>query len=187
MKVSIEGILSTAIDMKNQKNVKQDSLKGDRQKVKTDSIQIRSRLASRLSVIQKELKALQHSLTRNQTIKDGINQLIDDYNDEGNSADTILEQVRFEKENVLTDFLGKNIGYEEILDGGNRVDQLMAKNISDLKALQIEIENIAASTISDSDIERKISDIGLLLSKIDNYSLSDISNIKPGMVVELID
>lgn len=187
MKVSIDGILNTAIDMKNQKNVQQESLKSDRQKVKTDSIQIRSRLASRLGVIQKELKVLQNSLTRNQTIKEGIDQLIQDHENQGNRADMILEQVRFGKENILIDFLGKDAGYEEILDGNKRIDQLMAKDIRDLKALQIEIENIAASTITDSDIEKRISDIGLLLSKIDSYTLSDISNLTPDMVVELID
>jgi hypothetical protein len=186
MKVTSDGILSTAIDMKNKKNIHEESSKSHKQEVKSDSIEIRSRLALRLTTIQNELKNLQTSLTKNQTIKEGINQLKEDFDSGKANTNRILDQIKFEDKYVLNDFLGRNINYEKITSGNEKVGKLIEKDITELKGLQIEIENIVASNLMDVNITDTISKIENSLSKIDFSSISNISRLKPDSVMGLI-
>jgi hypothetical protein len=186
MKIGINGILSTAINMKNQGNSYEESLKNDKTKSKSDSVEIRSRLASRLTNIQNELKTLQSSLTRNQVIKEGINQLKDDFEKESGNSSYIMAHGTFEKEYVLADFLGYNITPENINTSSDKVDKLLEKDINDLKVLQVEIENIAASSLVDAEIVDRVADIEKSISKIDTASVSNISDLKPETVLGLV-
>ncbi len=186
MKIGINGILSTAINMKNQSNLHEESFKSDKTKAKSDSVEIRSRLASRLSVIQDELKSLQSSLTRNQIIKEGINQLKEDIENENGKRDLILSQNKFENEYVLNDFLGDGINYDKVVESGDRVEKLIEKDIGDLKALQIEIENITASNLVNTEIMDKVAEIEHSISNIDFASVANISDLKPETVIGLV-
>ena len=185
MKVTIDGILSTAIDLKNKKNIQDESVKKDGNKIKSDSIQIRNRLASRLGAIQIELKDLQNSLTKGQIIKDGINQVIQGFINNDN-IESIIDKVTFENKNILSEFLGNDISYEKILNSNEQNNKLIEKDINNLKELQVEIENIAASTIIDSNIEKRMSNIETSLSGIDYSAIGNISDLSPEMVIELI-
>jgi hypothetical protein len=186
MKIGINGILSTAINMKNQGNSAEDSQKGEKTKSKTDSVEIRSRLASRLGIIQDELKTLQSSLTKNQIIKEGIGQLKDDYESGNSKKDFIINQNKFENTYVLNDFLGEGFNYDKIINSGEKIDKLIEKDINDLKALQIEIENIAASSLVNGEIIDKVAQIEHSISNIDYSSVSNISNLKPETVIGLV-
>jgi hypothetical protein len=186
MKVTSDGILSTAIDLKNKKSIHEESSNSHKQKVKSDSVEIRSRLAQRLTTIQNELKNLQSSLTKNQIIKGGINQLIEDFDNGKSDTNRILDQTKFEDKNVLNDFLGKNINFEKITTGNEKVGKLIEKDITELKGLQIEIENIVASNLADANITNTISKIENSLLKIDFSSISNISKLRPDSVMGLI-
>ncbi|MFH0974747.1 MAG: hypothetical protein V1874_03070 [Spirochaetota bacterium] len=186
MKINIEGILSNAIDMKNQKNIQEESLRNNKQKIKSDSVEIRNRLASRINIIQTELKTIQSSLTKNQIIKDGIDKLKDNFNNGDGKIDFILDQVKFENKPVLSEFLDKDINYNNIINSDYKVGKLIEKDIIELKGLQIEIENIMASNLADSDISSAVVKIEHYLSKINNSFIPNISEIKPDMVTELI-
>ncbi len=186
MKVTSDGILSTAIDLKNKKNIHEESSKSHKQKIKSDTIEIRSRLAQRLTTIQNELKNLQSSLTKNQIIKEGIRQLIEDFDNGKVNTKVILDQIKFEDRHVLTDFLGGDINFEKITIGNDRVGKLIEKDIAELKGLQIEVENIVASNLSDSNIAEAITKIEKTLVKVDFSSISNISRLKSDSVMELI-
>lgn len=186
MKVTSDGILSTAIDLKNKKNIHEESSKSHKQKIKSDSVEIRSRLAQRLTIIQNELKNLQSSLTKNQIIKEGIRQLIDDFDNGKSNTNTILDQIRFENKNVLKEFLGNDINYEKVTTGNEKVGKLIEKDIAELKGLQIEIENIVASNLADSSITNTISRLENTLLKVDFSSISNISSLRSDSVIELI-
>jgi hypothetical protein len=186
MKIGINGILSTAINMKNQGNFSEESQKNDKTKAKTDSVEIRSRLASRLGTIQNELKTLQSSLTRNQIIKEGINQLKEDIKNKNGKIDSILSRNKFENELVLNDFLGDGINYEKVMQGSDKVDQLISKDINDLKGLQVEIENIAASSLANAEIVDRVGQIENSISNIDFASIGNISDLKPETVIGLV-
>ena len=111
MKVSIDSILNTAVNIKNQKdNFNNKSENNAAHKAAGDSIEIRSKLSSRLGRIQSELKNLQSSLTKNQIIKDGLSQVINDLDSSAGRINRIAEQVRFEKKLVLNDFLDNAVG-----------------------------------------------------------------------------
>jgi hypothetical protein len=172
--------------MKDQKSIREDSLKNEKKKVKSDSIEIRSRLASRLGTIQNELKSLQSSLTKNQIIKEGITQLKEDYENGKQKMTNILSEIKFENKNVLNDFLGKNINYETILNRSDAVAKLIEKDLAGLKSLQVEIENIVASNLVNSDIADVVSGIEKSLSNLHFSAMHNISDLKPDMVMGLI-
>jgi hypothetical protein len=186
MKVTSDGILSTAIDMKNKKNIHEESSKSHKQKIKSDTIEIRSRLAQRLTTIQNELKNLQSSLTKNQIIKEGIKQLMEDFDNGKTNTKAILDQIKFEDKYVLTDFLDNNINFEKITSGNVKIGKLIEKDITELKGLQVEIENIVASNLADSNISGTISKIENTLLKVDFSSISNISKLRSDSVMELI-
>jgi ribosomal protein L7Ae-like RNA K-turn-binding protein len=186
MKVTSDGILSTAIDLKNKKNIHEESSGSHKQKIKSDTVEIRSRLAQRLTTIQNELKTLQSSLTKNQIIKEGIRQLIEDFENGKANTKSIIDQIKFEDKYVLTDFLGNDINYEKITSGNDKVGKLIEKDIADLKGLQVEIENIVASSLADSNIAGTITKIENTLSRVDFSAISNISRLRSDSVLELI-
>ena len=187
MKVTSDGILGIAIELKNKRNIQDESSKGSKEKIKSDSIEIRSRLAQRLTTIQGELNNLQSTLTKNQIIKAGINQLTDDFDNGKNNAKNILNQVQFENKYVLSDFLDNDVTYEKITSGNERVGKLIEKDIKQLKGFQIELENIAASNLADNSIADTISKIEHSLLNIDFSSVSKISQIKSDSVIDLLN
>lgn len=186
MKVSIDGILSTAIDLKNKKAVKEEANQKEGSKVKTDSVHIKNRLTSRLGAIQTELKELQSSLTKNQVIKNGINEVIEGFINDDKNINSLVDKVKFENSNILSDYLGNDLNYDKLINANDQIVKSIERDVANLKELQVEIENISASTIIDSNIEKKMSEIELSLSEIDDSAISKLFDLSPDMVLELI-
>ena len=186
MKVSIDSILNTAIDMKKKNNINDDSLKNNEQDVKIDSVEIKNRVTSRISNIQIELKNLQSSLTKNQIINEGILLLKDDFENGNGKVNKILDQTQFENKHVLNDFLNNDINYNNVLNSSDMVLKLIEKDIASIKGLQVEIENIVASNLVDSDISDTVSGIENSLLNIKFTTLNKISGLNPEMVLGLI-
>jgi hypothetical protein len=187
MKISIDNILNTALNIKNQKDLSNnESKKTEKQNASFDSIEIRSRLSSRLGRIQGELKNLQSSLTQNQIIKDGLTQVINGIENDNGRINNIVDQVKFEKKLVLGDFLENNFNYDNVINGNNKIDKIIDNNIVSLKSLQVEIENITASNLADDEIAGMVANIEKSISDIDLTALQKISDLKPDAVAELI-
>ncbi len=186
MKVSIDSILSTAININNRKSSNENSVKGGKDEEKFDIIEIRSRLASRLGTITDELKDLQSSLTRNQIIQDGLIQLEDDFNNNKGRTNSILENVKFENETVLKKYMDGDIDIDKISLAKDSIKTSLDKDMKDLKVIQVELENIIASNISDNKITDMISNIEHSISNIDLYTIAKISDLKPETVMGLL-
>ncbi|MDY6935305.1 MAG: hypothetical protein SVZ03_13915 [Spirochaetota bacterium] len=186
MKVSVDGIISTAKRMNSKIQTDEQSVGKKGKELKSDSIEIRKKINSRLILMQDELKAIQSSLTRNQIIKDGIFQLKEDRAEGFDNQNGILNGVRFEDEKVLYKFVEDSDLEGDLNLKINEIDDLIDLDISKLKRLQIEVENILASNLADSEVEAIRRNIETALSEIDYSSISSISNLSGDTVMSLI-
>ncbi|MCU0821981.1 MAG: hypothetical protein MUC95_05845 [Spirochaetes bacterium] len=187
MKVSIDGILNSARRMKGQNHIEEDSFHKKKEKIEKDSIEISQKINSRLLSIQKELNNVQSSLTRNQIIKEGIDLLISDIDRGSQRTDLILNELKFENEKILSNFVGVNPGREDLAVKRNIINNYIDRDASSLKKLQIEVENIQASNLAGSGSQNVIRDIETVLSKAGAVKIKDISELKPETVMNLIN
>jgi hypothetical protein len=187
MKVSIENILNSARKINKQRQPDEQSQNNKKGDIKIDSVEIGNRVMSRLDGIQRELKDVQSSLTKSQIIKDGLRQLTDDFQRGGNDRDLILNNVEFDKKKILREFIGENLSKGALKSGTESVSRLIGDDISKIKKLQIEIENILASDVASSErIKDIIYNIGTQLDKTGMSDLKKISSLKSDAVMRHI-
>ena len=186
MRLSIDGILSTARRLNKHIQIEEEH-KGEKKKeIRPDSVEIRNKINSRLDFIQNELKVIQSSVTKNQIIKDGLSQLIEDMGNGRIWQDRILDETRFENRKVLQEFVSDNISENVLYQRLKKIDNLIEDDVSKLRRLQIEVENILASNLVSSRIEDIISDVESSLLRTDLTSITNISNLRADMVMSLI-
>lgn len=187
MKISIDGILGSAKRINSQRSPDQESKDKKKKEVSADSIEIRNKVLSRLETIQKEFKEIQSSLTMNQIINDGMKKLRDDLAKGSEHKDTIMDEVRFDNKKVLHAFIGDNVTGEILSTKQERLDKLIKDDISRLRRLQIEVENILASNLTDSDrVEDIMKNIESYFSREGISSLDSISRLRADSVMRLI-
>lgn len=189
MKVTVDGIINTAREMKNNNKVLVDSHGKKRNDVKLDSVHIRNRVNSRLLVIQKELNSIQSTLTMNQIIREGVVQLKDDLAEGGKKQNRILNEIKYENKNILTDFInasGNKINKDYLDKYLEKSNLLIDDDISRLKRLQIEVENFIASDIINSQVDEVFTGIQKSLTEITLDTINKISDLKPDAVAELV-
>ena len=104
MKISIDGILGTATKDQQPEGAGGKQSNKKKSDVKTDSVSIGSRINTRLDAMETEFRDVQSSLTRNQIIRDGIEQLRADFQKGGQEQQNILNSVTFEGKKVLARF-----------------------------------------------------------------------------------
>ena len=150
MKISIDSVLGSARRINSQRNIDGETKDKKKREVSTDSVEIENRVLSRLKTIQMELKDIQSSLTRNQIIHEGINSLRKDLAKGSGERDKIMDEVRFDNKKVLHEFVGESITEEILNNKQERIDNLIRDDISTLRRLQVEVENILASNLTDS-------------------------------------
>lgn len=187
MKITIDGILNSAKRINTERNLDQESKDKKNREVSTDSIEIRNKLLSRLETIQKELKEIQSSLTRNQIINEGIKSLKEDLGRGSENTGKILNEVRFDNKKVLHEFVGENITGEILSTKEERVQSVIQDDISRLMKLQVEVENILASNLTDSRrVTDIMNDIESAFSKGDIGNLENIYRLRADSVMRLI-
>jgi len=147
MKISVENLLGSAQRINSQKNVDERSSQNRNREIKTDSVAIEKKVLSHLDTIQNRLKETQTSLTRNQTIMDGMQQLRDDMSKGGLNQQSILNNVRYEGNAVLREFMGEQVTGEILDTRQDQLQSLIREDINTISRLQIETENILASDI----------------------------------------
>jgi len=187
MKISVESILGSAQRINNQKNVDERSSQNRNKEVKTDSVAIEKKVMSRLDSIQNKLKDTQTSLTRNQTIHDGMNQLREDLAKGAPRQQDILSSVRFEGNAVLREFVGEQVS-GGILDAKTeQLDGLMRENINAISRLQIEAENILASDMIDgAAAQKQMESIQAVMPENPRSAMGAFHNLDADAVMRLI-
>jgi len=187
MKVSIESILGSARKIAGQRREDEHGREGRGGEVRSDSVSIENRINSRLGTIQGELRDIQHSLTRNQIISDGIGRLGDDMTRGGTGAEKILDETRFEGNTVLRAFVGDRPDSQALTAARDRVERLMGDDITRLRKLQVEAENLlAAGGRGESAIDDLMGGIERSLAKADTGALARVSSLNADTVRRLV-
>jgi len=165
MKVSIDGILGSAQQINNQRQVDDESQK--KKDVRMDSVNISAKINSRLDSIESELRDIQTSLTKNQIVRDGIDQLAADYNNGGMKQKQILSEVTFNGSPVLRDFMSDTLFADGFSEKLRRVNEIIDADTGKLRKLQVEVDNITASNLAGGKTDRLMDSINSALSKTD--------------------
>jgi hypothetical protein len=187
MKISIDGILGTAKKINNQRELEESNFEKKKSGVKADSVSIGTRINSRLDAIETEFKEIQSSLTKNQMIRDGIEQLNNDLAADGRQQQNILKSVTFEGKEVLRSFVGNEIAEPVLKTKRDYNAGLINSDVNRLKKLQVELDNITASNLAGSDrLKNMMSNIDSIFSRSNMANLENISSIKADAVMRLI-
>ncbi|MBN2435042.1 MAG: hypothetical protein JXK07_07225 [Spirochaetes bacterium] len=180
MNITADGILGSARKI-NQKRTSLSETSGPKSTAgKSDSVQIETRLNGRLDTLQADLKATQTSLTRNQIIHAGLKDLTEDFRKGGGRSAEIVSQVTYNGEQPLRELIGDNKLNEKFLDELMKGTVIrINKDIADLSRMQVESENIFASSLI-SDPSSRMTDMFQ-----NNVSGESISSLNADVVMRL--
>ena len=184
MKITADGLLGSAQNINNKKKSDEKELKQDSVNLKNDSINIKKVINSRIEAIEKEVKEIQTSLTKNQTISRGIDRLISASNP--NTLDAVMNDTLFNNSKVLKDFVGTRLTADEFSSKKNEIDSLISNNLAALTKIRIEMDNIAASDVTgNKKVENLMAGINDTL-KNTTIGIENISNLDAEKVMRLI-
>ncbi len=187
MKVSIDGILGSARKINSQRESFEGEPDKKAQEVKKDSISISKRLDTRIDSIETEFRTLQNSLTKNQIIRQGLEQIAADINAGGKNVQEIIESVKFEGAPVLKELAQEKITSEKVTEKTSENNEKISKDINSIKKLQVEADNIMASNLTVGDkAESLTKNIGSIFTNASAGSLDGITNLQADKVMRLI-
>ena len=186
MKITVDGILGSAQKINSRKKTDETELKQDKKEIKPDSVNISRIINSRIESIEKEVKEIQTSLTKNQIIREGIDRLMSASNPE--NVNKILDETTFNNDRILKDFMGSGNSFsgEVIALKKNEIKSLIANDMSSLTKIQVEMDNIIASDITGTKkVESILMGVNNTL-KNTTIGLDNISNLDADKVRKLI-
>jgi len=187
MKVSIDGILGTAQKINSQKELEENNPNKKRSDVKTDSVTIGGRINTRLDAMETEFREVQSSLTRNQIVRDGIEQLRTDLEKGAPQQQNILNNVTFEGTAVLRSFVGGTITEPQLNAKMEAAATLINEDITRLKKLQVELDNITASDLVGQErLKSIVSNVDSIFTRSGMANIESISTLRPDAVMRLI-
>lgn len=150
MKVTIDNLVGNAGRIQSQRVSSEKSRKDS---VKSDTAEFASKIDSRVTALQDDLKNAQTELSKNQIIKEGISKAVEDLAN-GKNPSSSINAVTFNDKKVLFDYLGESEPSQQTLfEKGNSISDLIKENVKKLTRLQVEAENIQASNLSGRDID----------------------------------
>jgi len=184
MKVTADAILGSAQKINSRKKTEETELKQDTQNVKSDSVNISRIINSRIEALGKEVKEIQTSLTKNQIIREGIDQLLT-ASSSGNT-EKILNETTFNDKKILKEFIGTTFTPQEVESKKNEVKTLISNDINSLTKIQVEMDNIIASDLTgNKKVENLMAGVSETLKKTP-AGLENISNLDANKVMNLI-
>jgi hypothetical protein len=187
MKVSIDGILGSARKINSQKELEDNNQNKKKSDIKVDSVSIGTRINSRLDAMTTEFRDVQSSLTRNQIVRDGIDQLRADLQKGAPEQRNILDNVTFEGKKVLRSFTGEAISNQVLTTKLEQNARLINDDVTHLKKLQVELDNIMASDLAGQERLKNItSHMDSIFAKSNMTNLEQISTLRPDTVMRLI-
>jgi hypothetical protein len=187
MKVSIDGILGSARKINSQRNSFEEEPDKKAKEVKTDSLSITKRLDTRNDTIETEFRTLQNSLTKNQIVRQGLEQLTADINAGGKNVQDIIESVKFEGTPVLKELSAEKVTKEKVAEKTSDNNEKISSDINSIKKLQVEADNIMASNLTDGGkAETLTKNIGSIFNNATAGSLDGITNLQADKVMRLI-
>lgn len=187
MKITADNLLGNAKKISSQRD-SAGSAKEKTSTVRSDRADIAYKVNARLESVSGEMRSLQNSLSEHQLVKDGIDQVMDETR-KGNGANVkqILEAAKYEGRKVLLDYLGGSgdaLTMQLLTAKNHEVESRISNDTQKLMKLQVESENILASSLSDKGKTGEINDINKLISESRNGQ--SLSHLNPEVVLRLI-
>ena len=185
MKITADGILGSAQKMNNQKKIDDSDLKQDRKNLKTDSVSIGKLVNSRIESMENEIKDIQTSLTKNQILSNGLDQLASAL-DSGRNVNDVLSKTSFEGKTILKDLVGHEVTTEAVKNRKTEIKSLLNNDINSLTKVQVELDNIIASGIAGG---KKVESLMANLNDIfkgNSSNLDSITNLDADKVRKLV-
>ncbi len=187
MKISVEGILGSARRINQEREQGGEALNRKRAGAKADSVSISTRLNTRLDSLDREFQRVQSSLTKNQIIRDGLNQLMSGQGAGGKDTAAILDSVTFEGNQVLREFVGEQVTPETLNAGSEQIGTMINNDIESMKRLYVEMENIVASNlVGQEKLESIVNNMDGLFEQVRSDTIETISRLKPDSVMRLL-
>ncbi len=183
MKITADGILGSAQKISNKRKIDEGN-KGDKKDLKTDSLSLGKALNSRIETIEREIKDIQTSLTKNQIIREGLDNILKNSNPE--NVNKTLEASTFEGKKILKDFIGTDMTPAVLENKKSDINKLINSDISSLTKVQVEVDNIVASNLTGS---RKVENLMANVNDIFKNApanLDSISNLDADKVMKLV-
>lgn len=183
MKITAEGILGSAQKINNKRQTEEGN-KGAKKDLKTDSLTLGKALNSRIETIEKEIKDIQTSLTKNQIIREGIDNILKDNSPE--NVNQTLEVSKFEGRQILKDYLGTDTATVALQTKKKDIENQINNDINTLTKVQVEVDNIVASNLAGTKkIESLMSNVNDIFKNIP-ANLDTISNLDADKVMKLV-
>jgi hypothetical protein len=186
MKITVDGILGSAQKINNKKKADETELKQDKKEIKPDSVNISRIINSRIESLEKEVKDIQTSLTKNQIIHEGIDRLMTASTPD--DVKKIMNETTFNNSKILKEFMhsGTSFTPEMIASRKNEAKTLLSNDVNSLTKIQVEMDNIIASDLTGSKkVENLLAGVNETLKKTP-AGLENISNLDADKVRKLI-
>ncbi len=183
MKITADGILGSAQKINNKRQTEEGS-KGAKKDIKTDSLTLGKAINSRIETLEKEIKDIQTSLTKNQIIREGIDDILK--NDTPENLNLTMEASKFEGRRILKDYLGNDTAPAALQMKKKEIETLINSDINSLTKVQVEVDNIVASNLTGSKkVESLMSNVNDIFKNIPS-NLDTISNLDADKVMKLV-
>lgn len=183
MKITADGILGSAQKINNKRQVEEGN-KGAKKDIKTDSIILGKAINSRIETLEKEIKDIQTSLTKNQIIREGIDDILK--NNTPEIINQTMEASKFEGRQILRDYIGTDTAPSVLHTKKKDVESLINNDINSLTKVQVEIDNIVASNLAgDKKAENLMSNVNDIFKNVP-ANLDTISNLDADKVMKLV-
>jgi len=182
---SVDKLIGSVQNLNNKRSI-EGKLNNKNKDSSVDSVTISSRVNKRLEDIENTFKEIQSSLTKNQMIYNGVEQLQNGVSENAN-LDEIYSSVKFNGENVLENFVGKDLNGDLLMEKQKDVGALVNEDIMDIKKLQVELNNITASNLgTDNRADSIINNVDKYFGDLKNSDLLNVSQLSAESVMKLI-
>ena len=188
MAINIDNIIGSASIIQSRRE-KDNTVRGADVSKPRDSVEIGRKVNTRLDAIDSDLKNIQSSLSKNQTVRDGLNLLLEEISAGGSHSDRIIKETMYSGEPVLSAMLkDTELTPENIRNFIKQTDENISAETVKLTKLQIETENIFASNMAGGEqIEKVIRSTETLFVAGGTVSASNrLSALNADLVMRLI-
>ncbi|MBP7901218.1 MAG: hypothetical protein KA015_00215 [Spirochaetes bacterium] len=156
MNINVDNIIGSAAKINNKRNSDKSASRDENNK-SIDSVEIGKKVNTRLDSIDSDLKNIQSSLSKNQTIRESLNLLFEEISMGGSKSEIIIKEAKYADEAVLSDlFKDREINESNVRSLIDMTEKNITSDVSKLTKLQIETENIFASNMAGGDQIEKV-------------------------------
>jgi hypothetical protein len=183
MKITADGILGAAQKINNKKQTAEGN-KGANKDIKTDSLTLGKAINSRIETLEREIRDIQTSLTKNQIIREGIDNIIK--NDTPENIRQTFEVSKFEGRQILREYLGTDTTPSALQIKKKDIETLIGSDINSLTKVQVEVDNIVASNLAgNKKAENLMANVNDIFRNVP-ANLDTISNLDADKVMKLV-